>query len=67
MAQLMRVFVVTPPGNVRSDDLSTNGIFLTISIRPRVQPNPAPCPVFWPSQNDPIVLADDSVWVLRLP
>lgn len=67
MAQLMRVFVVTPPGNIQCDSTSSNTSNLRICIRPRVQPNPSPCPIFWPSQQDTIVLADNSIWVLRLP
>lgn len=67
MAQAMRVFIVTPPGQVieKGDDKKTTKV--NISIKPQVQPNPQPCPVFWPSFEDSIVLEDDKIWVLRLP
>lgn len=70
MAQLMRIFVVTPSGNIQSDEdfLDSSGQKqLRISIRPRVQPNPTPCPFFSPSLSEPITLGDNSIWVLRLP
>jgi hypothetical protein len=91
MAQMMRVYIVTPASQIQQSEatiidyksslLSTSpssqavkvtsggGISrLQIVLRPRVQPNPAPCPVFWPSNNKaPINLADNSIWVLRLP
>ncbi|RNA03061.1 SMG8 [Brachionus plicatilis] len=67
MAQAMRVFIVTPPGLVaeKGDDKKTTTV--NICIKPQVQPNPQPCPVFWPSFEDSIVLEDNSIWVLRLP
>lgn len=99
MAQMMRVFIVTPssttihqtetnidykgslmscspPTTVRNLSPGLNiqrkqnlkGSQLQIALKPKVQPNPTPCPVFWPSHNQaPIYLADNSIWVLRLP
>ena len=74
MAQMMRIFIATPPANLKKPmpaSKADNEIkFITkikICIAPRVQPNPLPCPLFWPSQPGPIRLTDNSVWVLRLP
>lgn len=61
MAQLMRIFIVTPSSS--TSDISP----IQILIQPRVQPNPSPCPVYRPSYEAPIRLADNSIWVLRLP
>ncbi|XP_013398523.1 protein SMG8 [Lingula anatina] len=55
MAQLMRIYIATPEG-------PTN-----ISINPRIQPAPLPCPVFMPSHDGAIVLPQGGIWVLRLP
>ncbi|XP_064611274.1 nonsense-mediated mRNA decay factor SMG8-like isoform X2 [Liolophura sinensis] len=54
MAQLMRVFVVTPEGP------------LSISVDPKVRPCPPPCPVFHPGTG-PIELTAGAIWVIRLP
>lgn len=54
MAQLMRVFVVTPEGP------------LSISVDPKVRPCPPPCPVFHPGTG-PLELTAGAIWVIRLP
>ncbi|KAI0238335.1 Protein SMG8 [Lamellibrachia satsuma] len=55
VAQLMRVFVVTPEAPI------------SIELNARVQPAPAPCPTFHPDSNGPIPLPPGHIWVLRLP
>ncbi len=62
MAQMMRVYIVTPP-------LTKNNFESTIHflLQPRVQPNPSPCPIFRPSYEGPIKLNENNIWVLRLP
>ncbi len=93
MAQMMRVYVVTPASIIKTDETSidykssliscsppsnrtlsqqlnenNSNSILQIALRPRVQPNPLPCPTFWPSHNQSaIYLAENSIWVLRLP
>lgn len=67
MAQAMRAFIVTPPGQVTEKIDEKKSTMVNISIKPQVQPNPQPCPIFWPSFDDSIVLDDDNIWVLRLP
>lgn len=97
MAQMMRVYIVTPssPVNQSESNIDYKGSLLSssptsslgrnftgqntkqqqpiktshlqISLKPRVQPNPAPCPVFWPSDQNSIDLTENSIWVLRLP
>jgi hypothetical protein len=81
MAQMMRVFVVTPSSTINTpSDSSTSSTKsphsmiigsskwkFQILLKPRVQPNPQPCPIFWPSHQGPIELAENSIWILRLP
>jgi hypothetical protein len=77
MAQMMRVFVATPPSATikKSGASSTNTQSnepkaiskISISIAPKVQPHAAPCPIFVPTQSGPIELAENNLWVLRLP
>ena len=78
MAQMMRVFVVTPPTHLikKSIDSNPNALSrnranekakLSFFLKPRVQPNPLPCPIFWPNNSNEIVLNDNSIYVLRLP
>jgi protein SMG8 len=96
MAQMMRVYIVTPssavnqiesnidykgsllssspPSATRSFAATTQAkqptktSHLQIGLKPRVQPNPVPCPVFWPSPSqNSIYLTENSIWVLRLP
>lgn len=55
MAQLMRIYVVTPEGP------------LTVSINPLIQPAPHPCPLFHPGTGGEIDLTPGALWVLRLP
>ncbi|KAL5015428.1 hypothetical protein ScPMuIL_009698 [Solemya velum] len=55
MAQLMRIFVVTPDAPVK------------VRINPRVQPASNPAPFFNPESEGSIDLSRDSFWVLRLP
>lgn len=55
MAQLMKIYVVTPDAPVK------------VRINPRVQPAPSPAPFFHPQSDGYIELARDSIWVLRLP
>ncbi|XP_054712985.1 nonsense-mediated mRNA decay factor SMG8-like [Uloborus diversus] len=54
-AQLMRIHVVTPKAPVH------------VTIHPKVQPAPDPCPVFFPTINEPLKLSQSAYWVLRLP
>ncbi|XP_043288529.1 protein SMG8 isoform X2 [Venturia canescens] len=55
MAQLMRIHVVTPKAPVH------------VTLNPRVQPAPAPCPIFVTGCEEPIKLSQSAYWVLRLP
>ncbi|XP_039282793.1 protein SMG8 [Nilaparvata lugens] len=55
IAQLMRVHVVTPKAPVH------------VTLQPRVQPAPPPCPVFVTGCQQPIKLSQSAYWVLRLP
>ena len=55
MAQMMRVFVVTPDSPV------------VVTLNPRVQPSAPPCPVFYPGVNAGVSLPPGSFCVLRLP
>lgn len=55
LAQLTRLFVVTPESPI------------LITLNPRVQPAPAPCPVFYPGIKSGITLPPASLCVLRLP
>lgn len=55
MAQMMRVFVVTPDSPV------------LVTLNPRVQPSAPPCPVFYPGINAGVSLPPGSFCVLRLP
>jgi len=54
IGQLMRVHLAIP-------DLP-----IEAKIRPKVQPGPAPCSVFFPEAEDPITL-HPGLWILRLP
>ncbi|XP_054280613.1 nonsense-mediated mRNA decay factor SMG8 [Macrosteles quadrilineatus] len=54
-AQLMRVHVVTPKAPVH------------VTLNPRVQPAPLPCPTFVTGCQEPIKLSQSAYWVLRLP
>lgn len=55
MAQMMRVFVVTPDSPV------------LVTLNPRVQPSIPPCPVFYPGIAAGLSLPPASFCVLRLP
>nr|CAD7597733.1 unnamed protein product [Timema genevievae] len=55
VAQLMRIHVVTPKAPIH------------VTLNPRVQPAPAPCPVFITGFEQPIRLSQSAYWVLRLP
>lgn len=88
MAQMMRVFIVTPASyvvNLSDSDakystsaspppssrrnispIQQNNVKISIQINPRVQPSPT-SPIFYPSCTLPINLAENSIWVLRLP
>ena len=85
MAQMMRIFIVTPAATVNLSEphpeskshivstsptrlkLRKNAISLNIGLKPKVQPNPYPCPIFWPSHQGPIILTENNIWILRLP
>lgn len=67
MAQMMRVFIATPAIAQKFKTFNTDLNGISIAINPRVQPNPQPCPIFFPSQPGPIQLAENSLWVFRLP
>jgi len=54
IGQLMRVHLAIPDGPI------------VAKIRPKVQPGPSPCPLFFPEAHDPITLSP-GFWVLRLP
>lgn len=55
IGQLMRVHVVTPKAPVH------------VTLNPRVQPAPPPCPVFVPGCPEPVRLSQSAYWILRLP
>ncbi|XP_047108247.1 nonsense-mediated mRNA decay factor SMG8 isoform X1 [Schistocerca piceifrons] len=55
VAQLMRVHVVTPKAPVH------------VTLNPRVQPAPPPCPIFVTGCDQPLRLSQSAYWVLRLP
>ncbi|XP_003701120.1 nonsense-mediated mRNA decay factor SMG8 isoform X2 [Megachile rotundata] len=55
IAQLMRIHVVTPKAPVH------------VTLNPRVQPGPPPCPIFVTGCDEPIKLSQSAYWVLRLP
>ncbi|XP_057317890.1 nonsense-mediated mRNA decay factor SMG8 isoform X1 [Microplitis mediator] len=55
IAQLMRIHVVTPKAPVH------------VTLNPRVQPGPPPCPIFVTGAEEPIKLSQSAYWVLRLP
>ncbi|GFY54422.1 protein smg8 [Trichonephila inaurata madagascariensis] len=55
IAQLMRIHVVTPKAPVH------------ITLHPKVQPAPEPCPIFFPTISEPLKLSQSAYWVLRLP
>ncbi|GFU16173.1 protein smg8 [Nephila pilipes] len=55
IAQLMRIHVVTPKAPVH------------ITLHPKVQPAPDPCPIFFPTISEPLKLSQSAYWVLRLP
>ncbi|KFM77443.1 Protein SMG8, partial [Stegodyphus mimosarum] len=55
IAQLMRIHVVTPKAPVH------------VTLNPKVQPAPEPCPLFFPTLNEPLKLSQSAYWVLRLP
>ena len=78
MAQMMRVFIVTPPTHLINKSIESNPnalnknrtkekAKLSFCLKPRVQPNPLPCPIFWPSNSNEIVLNNNAIYVLRLP
>ncbi|XP_011684995.1 PREDICTED: protein SMG8-like isoform X2 [Wasmannia auropunctata] len=55
IAQLMRIHVVTPKAPVH------------VTLNPRVQPGPPPCPIFVTGCEEPIKLSQSTYWILRLP
>ncbi|KAI5741787.1 hypothetical protein M8J76_017083 [Diaphorina citri] len=55
LAQLMRLHIVTPKAPVH------------VTLNPRVQPAPPPCPIFITGVTEPIRLTQSAYWVLRLP
>uniref|UniRef100_A0A1B6DBY3 Nonsense-mediated mRNA decay factor SMG8 n=3 Tax=Clastoptera arizonana TaxID=38151 RepID=A0A1B6DBY3_9HEMI len=55
IAQLMRVHVVTPKAPVH------------VTLDPKVQPAPSPCPTFVTGCQEPMRLSQSAYWVLRLP
>ncbi|KAF8797116.1 Protein smg8 like protein [Argiope bruennichi] len=55
IAQLMRIHVVTPKAPVH------------VTLHPKVQPAPEPCPLFYPTISEPLKLSQSAYWVLRLP
>lgn len=56
VGQLRHIYVCTP--EIES---------LVVSILPKIQPAPVPCPLFLPSNEGPIKLPSNGLWVLRLP
>lgn len=67
MAQMMRVFVAVPPLLLTHQQNDSSSAPVHILLQPKVQPNPPPCPIFRPSYEGPIKLADNSIWILRMP
>ncbi|XP_014673337.1 PREDICTED: protein smg8-like isoform X2 [Priapulus caudatus] len=55
MGQLMRLYIVMPRAPIK------------VTLNPRVQPAPPPCPVFLPGTAGPISLDSNTFWVMRLP
>ncbi|XP_072174568.1 nonsense-mediated mRNA decay factor SMG8-like [Diadema setosum] len=56
LGQLIRTFVVTPPGPV------------FIKLNPKVRPGPHPTPIFYPLPGEVgVTLSASSMWVLRYP
>ncbi|XP_046362085.2 nonsense-mediated mRNA decay factor SMG8-like isoform X1 [Haliotis rufescens] len=55
MAQLMRIFVVTPDGPIR------------VQLKPQIQPAPGSSPLFYPGNDESTTLPPGQIWVLRLP
>ncbi|OXU28536.1 hypothetical protein TSAR_008981 [Trichomalopsis sarcophagae] len=55
IAQLMRIHVVTPKAPVH------------VTLNPRIQPGPPPCPIFVTGCEEPIKLSQSAYWILRLP
>lgn len=55
IAQLIRIHVVTPKAPVH------------VTLNPRVQPGPPPCPTFVTGCEEPIKLSQSAYWILRLP
>jgi hypothetical protein len=55
IAQLMRIHIVTPKAPIH------------VTLNPRVQPAPSPCPVFVTGCEQPMKLSQSAYWVLRLP
>lgn len=51
----MRLHVVTPKAPVH------------VTLNPRVQPAPNPCPIFSPGNLEPVKLSQSAYWILRLP
>lgn len=74
MAQMMRIFIVVPTETISHNENDRSISIdnqkcqkLIIGIKPRVQPNPQPCPIFRPSNDEIIMLPENNIWVLRLP
>jgi protein SMG8 len=55
IAQLMRIHIVTPKAPIH------------VTLNPRVQPAPSPCPIFVTGCEQPMKLSQSAYWVLRLP
>lgn len=55
IAQLMRIHIVTPKAPVH------------VTLNPRVQPGPPPCPIFVTGCEEPIKLSQSAYWILRFP
>lgn len=51
----MRIHIVTPKAPVH------------VTLNPRVQPGPPPCPTFMPTNDEPVKLTQSAYWILRLP
>lgn len=51
----MRIHIVTPKAPVH------------VTLNPRVQPGPPPCPIFVTGCEEPIKLSQSAYWILRLP
>ena len=54
IGQLMRIHLAIPDGPIEA------------KIRPKVQPGPSPCALFFPEAEDPITL-HPGLWIMRLP